>query len=61
MHLLSTNDDKKWYFWMKQGRLTSDTFQTTVKDFKNKYDATVEFESYFFKKTSNKWADRAYF
>lgn len=61
MQLLERNDGKKWYVWVKQGKLTSDNFQTNVKDFYNKYDAMVEFESYFNKKTSNKWSERSYF
>ena len=41
--------------------MATTNFTTTVKDFYNKYDATVEFEQLFMKRTSNKWSDRAYF
>ncbi len=52
---------KKWTLWTKQGRVTSDSFNTKVKDFYEKYEAINKFCEYFFKKTGNKWADRTYF
>ena len=61
MQLLERADGKKWQVWTKQGRLSSDKFTTSVKDFYNKYDAMVEFEVVFQKKTANKWSDRQYF
>lgn len=61
MQLLERADGKKWYLWVKQGRLASENFHTNVKDFFSKYDAMVEYESYFSKKTGNKWSDRSSF
>lgn len=61
MQLLERNDGKKWFVWTKQGKLAQENFNTKVKEFFNKFDAMVEFESRFSQKTANKWADRAYF
>jgi hypothetical protein len=61
MHLLERDDGKKWYVWLKQGRLASDNFSTSVKEYFSKHDAMVEFEQYFSKKTGNKWSERAQF
>ena len=61
IQLLERTDGKKWQVWTKQGKIASDTFTKSVKDFYNKHDAMVEFESLFLKKTSNKWGDRQYF
>jgi hypothetical protein len=32
-----------------------------VKEYFNKYDAMVDFEALFLKKTNNKWSERHYF
>lgn len=61
MQLLERGDGKKWFVWTKQGKLASQKFNTTVKDFYNKYDAMVEYEQLFLKKTANKWSERQYF
>ena len=61
MQLLERTDGNKWFVWTKFGKLGQTNFNTNVKDFFNKYDAMVEFESLFAKKTANKWSDRNYF
>ena len=61
MQLLERNDGKKWFVWTKQGKLAQESFNTNVKEFFNKFDAMVDFESRFHQKTSNRWSDRSYF
>ena len=53
MQLLERKDGKKWSMWVKTGKLGSDKYQTKVNDFFNKYDAMVEFEQLFNKRTLN--------
>ena len=47
MQLLERNDGKKWFVWTKHGKLAQENFNTKVKEFFNKFDAMVEFESRF--------------
>ena len=61
MQLLERNDGKKWFVWSKQGKLGNEHFQQRNKDFFNKYEAMLEFETVFLAKTQNKWSERAYF
>ena len=61
MQLLERNDGKKWFVWTKQGKLAQESFSTKVKEYFNKFEAKVDFEGRFQKKTSNKWSERTYF
>lgn len=61
MQLLARLDGKKWCLWVKSGKLSSETFNAWVHEFYDRYEAMADFEQLFYKKTGNKWTERAFF
>ena len=60
MQLLVRDDNKKWFVWIQQGKVGQEaSAPTKVSEYFNRYEAMVEFERHFNKKTGGeKWKDR---
>jgi WGR domain len=60
MQLLVRDDSKKWFVWIQTGKVGSEaTAPTRVSEFFNRYEAMVDFEKQFQKKSGgDKWKDK---
>ena len=61
MQLLERNDNKKWFFWIAEGKVGRSNFKTKIFEYFNKVDAIASFEKKFAQWTENMWRERDFF